>query len=227
MAGEGGCCLKRQSLRVVEARHPQLAALVRRDVLRVVRKPEAYARRESMRERKYWKGEREPREPSFIYLLGTCHVGRDAARDVKDVIEAVRPQAVVVELCKKRSNILSTATAEGRGGREGEAGSVAATSTSGDGAGAVGENWFERAARRVLEETLTGMTSRLGQELNVLPGLEFKQAYASAKVPTSQAKARANREHLPFFRLSRAPRKHESGAINPCPDHLSVRFLPS
>jgi len=181
MARAGGACLKRQSLKLVEARHPQLSPLVRRDVLRVVEKPEYYVQSESQRERKFWRGETDPVEPDYIYLVGTCHVGRESAADVKEVIEAVRPQAVVVELCKKRSNIMTMTAERGGGDGDGEGPSVAATSTSGSGENDAGENWFERTSRQVLEEMLTGMTSRIGRELNVLPGLEFKQAYLSAK----------------------------------------------
>ena len=37
-----------------------------------------------------------------IYLIGTAHVSRRSARDVKRVVAAVRPDNVVVELCASR-----------------------------------------------------------------------------------------------------------------------------
>jgi hypothetical protein len=37
-----------------------------------------------------------------IFLLGTCHVSPESAGDARRVIEALRPEAVVVELCAKR-----------------------------------------------------------------------------------------------------------------------------
>jgi len=51
----------------------------------------------------------EPRgytEPGTVYLVGTSHVSAASADDVGRVIAAVRPDAVVVELCRSRAGLL-------------------------------------------------------------------------------------------------------------------------
>ena len=42
----------------------------------------------------------------MVYLVGTAHVSRQSAEDVRRVIQAVRPQNVVVELCSSRTAIM-------------------------------------------------------------------------------------------------------------------------
>ena len=41
-----------------------------------------------------------------MYLVGTAHVSRQSAEDVQRVIQAVRPQNVVVELCSSRTAVM-------------------------------------------------------------------------------------------------------------------------
>ena len=45
-------------------------------------------------------------EPELVYLVGTAHVSQQSAEDVARVIEAVRPQNVVVELCSSRTAVM-------------------------------------------------------------------------------------------------------------------------
>lgn len=45
-------------------------------------------------------------EPAVVYLVGTAHVSLQSAEDVRRVIQAVRPQNVVVELCSSRTAIM-------------------------------------------------------------------------------------------------------------------------
>lgn len=45
-------------------------------------------------------------EPKQIYLIGTSHVSEQSAKDVSRVIETVRPQCVVIELCRARKGVL-------------------------------------------------------------------------------------------------------------------------
>ena len=45
-------------------------------------------------------------EPDVVYLVGTAHVSRQSGEDVQRVIQAVRPQNVVVELCSSRTAIM-------------------------------------------------------------------------------------------------------------------------
>lgn len=43
------------------------------------------------------------REPEEIFIIGTSHVSQQSADDVGVAIDAIKPDAVVVELCKGRS----------------------------------------------------------------------------------------------------------------------------
>eukprot|EP00878_Enallax_costatus_P026615 GHUV01028568.1.p1 GENE.GHUV01028568.1~~GHUV01028568.1.p1 ORF type:complete len:443 (+),score=150.15 GHUV01028568.1:754-2082(+) len=45
-------------------------------------------------------------EPQLIFILGTAHVSQQSAAEVEQVVAAVQPQAVVVELCKSRVGVL-------------------------------------------------------------------------------------------------------------------------
>nr|GME20373.1 traB domain-containing protein isoform X1 [Ipomoea batatas] len=47
-------------------------------------------------------------EPDAIWLIGTTHTSQDSAVDVERVIRAVRPDNVVVELCRSRAGIMYT-----------------------------------------------------------------------------------------------------------------------
>ena len=170
-----------KSLKFVEGRYPRLAPLVQRGVLRVSRKPASYDERR--RERRFWNGQGEPREPETIFVLGTCHVSEASAADVREVIEAVRPQAVVVELCKKRSGALNLAPLGREEGKEGSedrrsSGALASPSLR---SGLETETWVERMAKWILRKVLSSQADRIGRELNVLPGVEFRQAVKSAR----------------------------------------------
>ena len=41
-----------------------------------------------------------------IFLVGTAHVSRDSADEVRELIHVVRPSTIMVELCKKRADKL-------------------------------------------------------------------------------------------------------------------------
>ncbi|XP_073138086.1 uncharacterized protein [Henckelia pumila] len=47
-------------------------------------------------------------EPDSIWLIGTTHTSQQSASDVERVIRAVRPDNVVVELCRSRAGIMYT-----------------------------------------------------------------------------------------------------------------------
>ncbi|MCE0480571.1 hypothetical protein HAX54_037541 [Datura stramonium] len=47
-------------------------------------------------------------EPEAIWLIGTTHLSLESAVDVERVIRAVRPENVVVELCRSRAGIMYT-----------------------------------------------------------------------------------------------------------------------
>lgn len=41
-----------------------------------------------------------------VFVVGTAHVSRQSAQQVRDVIEAAKPDSVVVELCEERAGKL-------------------------------------------------------------------------------------------------------------------------
>ncbi|CAI9295704.1 unnamed protein product [Lactuca saligna] len=49
-------------------------------------------------------------EPEAIWLLGTNHVSEKSAVDVERVVQTVKPDNVVVELCRSRAGIMYTST---------------------------------------------------------------------------------------------------------------------
>ena len=183
----------------------------------MIRKPVGYD--EDKRERRFWRGKEKPREPECIYVVGTCHVSSESARDVQagermgagsilayrnffslaltplpfptcQVIECVRPQAVVVELCKKRSGALnvedgSSAMGAADGRRfdsqspqlSGPSGLWRELASSDSREGGLAE----RSARWLMRNIMSSQADRLGRELNVLPGAEFRQAVISGR----------------------------------------------
>ena len=76
----------------IESTCPELLDLVDSGTLVVVPKATDYVER---RTDGY-------QEPELVYLVGTAHVSRKSAADVARVIAAVKPQNVVVELCRSR-----------------------------------------------------------------------------------------------------------------------------
>eukprot|EP01125_Pyxidicula_operculata_P010169 TRINITY_DN3353_c0_g2_i2.p1 TRINITY_DN3353_c0_g2~~TRINITY_DN3353_c0_g2_i2.p1 ORF type:complete len:146 (+),score=11.01 TRINITY_DN3353_c0_g2_i2:9-446(+) len=43
----------------------------------------------------------------IAYVVGTAHVSKQSAIDVQEVIRFVRPECIVLELCNKRTQLLS------------------------------------------------------------------------------------------------------------------------
>ena len=41
-----------------------------------------------------------------VYLIGTAHFSKESCEDVKNVIDSVQPDIVMIELCKARTNLL-------------------------------------------------------------------------------------------------------------------------
>uniref|UniRef100_A0A7S3QQV0 Uncharacterized protein n=2 Tax=Dunaliella tertiolecta TaxID=3047 RepID=A0A7S3QQV0_DUNTE len=78
---------------VVQQEYPQLLPLVDRGVLVLWQRSSGYMER---REDGY-------REPERVFIVATAHVSSQSAADVDQVIQAVRPENVVVELCRSRT----------------------------------------------------------------------------------------------------------------------------
>ena len=45
-----------------------------------------------------------------IYLVGTAHVSKDSAEEVRELINIVKPSTVMVELCRKRADRLRSSS---------------------------------------------------------------------------------------------------------------------
>ncbi|KAK8656013.1 hypothetical protein V6N13_108574 [Hibiscus sabdariffa] len=78
--------------------HPQLADLAGNGTLVLVQKPQ-------FGPVPAWRSEFV--EPEAIWLVGTSHISPESATDVDRVVRAVRPDNVVVELCRSRVHFQS------------------------------------------------------------------------------------------------------------------------
>ena len=178
-----------KQLEVLE-KHDQLtlAPLVKSGVLRVVSKPMQYCEEVETKRLRYPKV-----EPNHIYLVGTCHVSEDSAKHVKDVIEAVMPQAVVVELCSQRQGILNwvpqdNTDAENQQKEEEQGDGLRKSSNrkdkgknvKGRDATLLQENWIERTTRSMVKGVLDDTVVRIASDIGVFPGVEMRQAAKSA-----------------------------------------------
>jgi pheromone shutdown protein TraB len=78
------------------AAHPSLAPLIAEGLLLSLPRPAGYVERRS-------DGYEAPRH---VWLLGTAHLSRRSAADVAAAVAALRPDAVVVELCRSRAGVM-------------------------------------------------------------------------------------------------------------------------
>eukprot|EP00878_Enallax_costatus_P035659 GHUV01039848.1.p1 GENE.GHUV01039848.1~~GHUV01039848.1.p1 ORF type:complete len:343 (+),score=108.49 GHUV01039848.1:341-1369(+) len=85
-----------ETILTVKQQYPDLLPLVEEGNLVVSVRPAHYTER---RTDGY-------QEPQLIFILGTAHVSQQSAAEVEQVVAAVQPQAVVVELCKSRVGVL-------------------------------------------------------------------------------------------------------------------------
>uniref|UniRef100_A0A0D6R8Y6 TraB domain-containing protein n=1 Tax=Araucaria cunninghamii TaxID=56994 RepID=A0A0D6R8Y6_ARACU len=87
---------RQETAGIIEEMYPELSDLAEEGEIVVVKKRADYVER---RTDGYV-------EPDLIIVLGTSHVSRDSAANVERVLRAVRPQNVVVELCRSRVGIM-------------------------------------------------------------------------------------------------------------------------
>jgi len=102
-----------KSIEIISQRYPQLLDLASAGAVLAIPRPSNYVER---RTDGYC-------EPELVILVGTAHLSNQSADDVRRVIAAVRPENVVVELCKSRCAQLydDVATAGATAGRTGNA----------------------------------------------------------------------------------------------------------
>ena len=118
-------------------------------------------------------------EPEEIFVLGTSHLSERSVIEVEAAIELLRPDAVVVELCRSRSALLYSdeAAADDMRARNpfslsGEGGLLQSMQRS----VALG-GW----APLILRVFLARASDRLGAETRVAPGADFRAARRAAE----------------------------------------------
>uniref|UniRef100_A0A7S0RN77 TraB domain-containing protein n=1 Tax=Pyramimonas obovata TaxID=1411642 RepID=A0A7S0RN77_9CHLO len=99
--------------------------------------------------------------PSKVYLLGTAHISKESTDDVRALIDAVKPDCVVLELCRSRKGLLAM--------RKTEVPSFADMVK------------LYKEGRQPLWGILYSWTlAQLGSKMEVMPGEEFRVAYEAA-----------------------------------------------
>ena len=105
-----------------------------------------------------------------VYVVGTAHFSKESCEDVASVIQAVKPDIVVLELCKARTSVLHL--------DEEKSLELAKELT------------LEKVTQMVRSQgamqglmtcVMLSMSARLTQELGMAPGGEFRRAYREAK----------------------------------------------
>eukprot|EP01041_Mallomonas_annulata_P006255 gene6255-12662_t len=98
-----------------------------------------------------------------IYLLGTAHVSKKSCDDAKLLIENVKPGVVFLELCDKRSRLLTSSIEDLKPPPFGEM-----------------VKRLKRGEINLFSFTYTIMLERAAKELEIIPGEEFRVAYETA-----------------------------------------------
>ena len=120
-------------------------------------------------------------EPEEIFVLGTSHMSASSAADVEAAIAALRPDAIVIELCRSRSGLLYADNAA----------VVAATNDKAMNAfGLSGEGGPLRALQRslalggwaplLLRVLLVRLSDTISGTAGVTPGADFRAAKRAA-----------------------------------------------
>jgi hypothetical protein len=176
------------SLALVRARHPELLDLALSGALLAVPRPAEYAER---REDGYL-------EPEVVYLVGTAHLSARSAADVARVVEAVRPESVVVELCKGRAAQMYDVDVEAEGGGAGggedgniDGGGDSSSSSSNPFGGMAGGSLLGAVGRSAalggapalaLRLALASLSARFAARAGAgAPGAEFRAARRAAE----------------------------------------------
>lgn len=97
-----------------------------------------------------------------IYLIGTAHVSKESVKDVRDTVEAVKPDTICVELCKARHRAIVER-----------------------------DSWKQMNIFRVVREgkalfllaqlIMTSFYRRIGEQMGVKPGAEMIEGIGMAK----------------------------------------------
>lgn len=87
---------RQETAAIIRELYPDLSDLVQEGDMVVIKRPLDYVERRSD----------GYVEPELIFLFGTSHVSGDSAANVERVLKVVRPENVVVELCRSRAGIM-------------------------------------------------------------------------------------------------------------------------
>ncbi|XP_022242640.1 traB domain-containing protein-like [Limulus polyphemus] len=112
----------------------------------------------------------ETTEGCKVYLVGTAHFSEESQNDVSKTITATQPDIVMVELCRRRANILAldekTILEESRNMNLEKV------------RDAIKQNGLVQGVMYLL---LLSMSAHLTKQLGMAPGGEFRRAFAEAK----------------------------------------------
>ncbi|BBM97578.1 hypothetical protein MPTK1_1g06740 [Marchantia polymorpha subsp. ruderalis] len=164
---------------VVGSSFPELMDLVENGTLVVVKRPKDYVERRSD----------GYREPEMVFVVGTAHMSVVSATEVERVVKAVRPENVVVELCRSRAGIMyDEPTIKGSDSVDGE--EIRGTqkeknlmSMSGENFGAAMSRSLRLGGRSALALRLLlgGLSEKLSKSAGVSTGEEFRAARRAAE----------------------------------------------
>jgi len=111
-----------------------------------------------------------------VYLCGTAHISSQSCTEVSELIRAVRPKIILVELCTQRLSMLKASTE----GKNPEAKNITLRSSI---------SAFRRGEASALEALFMWIQASSARMLSVSPGEEFRVAYAEAKALNSGVRA--------------------------------------
>ncbi|XP_022140936.1 traB domain-containing protein isoform X2 [Momordica charantia] len=123
-------------------------------------------------------------EPEAIWLVGTSHISPKSVQDVQRVVRAVKPDNVVVELCRSRAGIMYTSDA----GEPDQKLKSNMFSLSGDGfLGAVGRSInLGGQTALALRLLLAVFSSKISSDVNRPFGDEFRAARKASEEVSAQ-----------------------------------------
>lgn len=111
-----------------------------------------------------------------VYLVGTAHFSLESNKEVAELIQRVKPNRVVIELCQDRSHILKL-----------DEETVLREAKDMDMNKLIQMIRQSSVANGLLQALMTRMYASVTQELGLAPGGEFRAAYREAqKIPNCQ-----------------------------------------
>uniref|UniRef100_A0A2S2QT17 TraB domain-containing protein n=1 Tax=Sipha flava TaxID=143950 RepID=A0A2S2QT17_9HEMI len=106
---------------------------------------------------------------SVVYLVGTAHFSKESQEDVAQVINAVKPDIIVIELCYNRNSILSI--------DESTIANVSGITLEGL------QNSIKKLGftQGIFYQLMINISAKISHDLGMVPGGEFRRAVDEAK----------------------------------------------